>query len=100
MEINDLMDIQHFSNGQKGKFFVTDEAGNQTAEMTYVHAGEHLIIIDHTDVSAVLKGKGAGAQLVKAAVEMARAQQWNIMPLCPFAKSVFDKIPDYADVLK
>lgn len=34
-----------------------------------------------------------------AAVDFARAQQLKIMPLCPFAKSVFDKEPSLADVL-
>jgi len=36
---------------------------------------------------------------VKAAVEWARAEQRKLMPLCPFAKSVFDKTADYSDVL-
>jgi hypothetical protein len=32
-----------------------------------------------------------GYQLVKKAVDYAREKQIKIMPLCPFAKSVFDK---------
>ena len=47
----------------------------------------------------LLKGTGAGAKLVAAAVAWARAEQRRIMPLCPFAKSVFDKTPEFADVL-
>ena len=66
--------------------------------MTYSMAGD-IIIIDHTEVDAQLKGTGAGAKLVAAAVVWARAERRRIMPLCPFAKSVFDKTPEYADVL-
>ncbi len=93
------MNVQHTTDGKKGKFFVAAPDGNVTAEMTYVFAGETRIIIDHTYVSELHKGQGVGAQLVKAAVEMAREKGWKIIPLCPFAKSVFDKTPAYADVL-
>ena len=51
-------------------------------------------------MDASLRGTGAGARLVKAAVEWARAEKMQLMPLCPFAKSVFEKTPEYADVLK
>jgi hypothetical protein len=29
----------------------------------------------------------------------ARAEKVKLMPLCPYAKSVFEKTPDYRDVL-
>ena len=74
------------------------ENGERLAEMTYTVAGSR-VIIDHTDVDDRLRGQGAGKQLVKAAVEWARAEQRKLMPLCPFAKSVFDKTADYSDVL-
>jgi len=50
-------------------------------------------------VSEALRGKSAGKQLVAAAVEYARANQLKIIPLCPFAKAVFDKTPTFQDVL-
>ena len=66
--------------------------------MTYTVAGTR-VIIDHTDVDDALRGTGAGKKLVAAAVEWARAENARLMPLCPFARSVFDKTPAYADVL-
>lgn len=66
--------------------------------MTYVWSGEDKIIIDHTEVSEKLGGKGIGKQLVHKAVEMAREKHIKIL-LCPFAKKVFDKTEDYKDVL-
>jgi predicted GNAT family acetyltransferase len=65
--------------------------------MTYSLAG-NIIIIDHTEVHAALRGTGAGAKLVAAAVEWARTERRQIMPLCPFAKAVFERAPEYADV--
>jgi predicted GNAT family acetyltransferase len=74
------------------------ENGERLAEMSYTVAGSR-VIIDHTDVDDRLRGKGAGKRLVRAAVEWARAENQKLMPLCPFAKSVFDKTADYSDVL-
>jgi predicted GNAT family acetyltransferase len=92
------MNIQHEQTDSKGSFFI-DENGKKLAEMTYSKAGPQMIIIDHTEVSEVLKGKGIGLQLLNATVAYAREKQIKILPLCPFAKSVFDKKPELRDVL-
>ena len=76
-----------------------EEQGKRLAELTFSKAGDKRIIIDHTDVSDALRGKGAGKQLVSAAVDYARKNGLKILPLCPFAKSVFDKVPEFSDVL-
>ena len=92
------MNIQHTDNGKKGSFFIELDH-KQVAEMTYVWAGDAKIIIDHTNVDEVLKGKGAGKQMIEKAVEFARNKHLKIIPLCTFAKSVFEKVKEYADVL-
>ena len=89
--------VTHAPAGHKGAF-VIERAGARLAEMTYSMAGDKLII-DHTTVSDALRGTGTGGKLVAAAVEWARASGKKILPLCPFAKSVFDKTPAYRDVL-
>jgi uncharacterized protein len=91
------MEIQHRDDGKKGAFYIAQN-GEVLAEMTYVWAGEKMII-DHTEVSDQLAGKGAGKQMVHQAVLFAREKHIKILPLCPFAKSVFDKVTDYQDVL-
>ena len=92
------MEILRKDDGRKGKFYI-EEDGKQLAEMTYVWAGTGRIIIDHTEVDPALKGKNAGKQMVASAVTFARESHIRILPLCPFAKSVFDKTPEYVDVL-
>lgn len=88
--------VSHVSDGTRGAFRIVGD-DRTLAEMTYTLAGS-LAIIDHTDVDASLRGKGAGARLVEAAVGWARAEGLQIMPLCPFAASVFDRTPAYDDV--
>ena len=92
--------IKQKQQGNKGSFFV-EENEVILAEMTYSMAGESLVIIDHTEVSDELRGKNVGYQLVHTAVEYAWTNQTKVLPLCPFAKSVFDKKgAEFADVLR
>lgn len=96
--VNLVMLIQQQQQGSKGKFFV-EQDGRELAEMTYTIPSPDLIIIDHTEVSDELAGKKVGLQLVTHAVEYVRTTNLKILPLCPFAKSVFDKKPEFGDVL-
>jgi predicted GNAT family acetyltransferase len=92
------MDIQHKDDGKKGMFFVAAD-DKILAEMTYVWAGGEKIIIDHTLVDESLKGKNVGKQLLHQTVLFAREKHLKILPLCPFAKAVFEKVVEYKDVL-
>jgi uncharacterized protein len=92
--------IQQKQDGTKGSFYA-EENGMVLAEMTYSMAGTTLMIIDHTEVSDELRGKNIGYQLVHTAVEYARANHIKMLPLCSFAKSVFNKKgSEFADVLR
>ena len=91
-------EVQLKINDNKGAFYIEVE-GKQEAMMTFVFAGEDKIIIDHTEVNPGNEGKGLGKKMVVKAVEFARDKNIKIIPLCPFAKSVFDKTPEFRDVL-
>jgi predicted GNAT family acetyltransferase len=92
------MKIKHKEYGSNGIFKAYDEDGRGAGEMTYVWAGEEKIIIDHTGVRTEYEGQGIGKQLVMSAVEFARERGIKIMPLCPFAKAMFVRIPEINDV--
>lgn len=92
------MKIQHSDNGKEGEFYIVKE-GHILAKMEYDWSGTDRILITHTHVSDALRGQGAGKQLVTKAVEFAREKGIKIVPLCPFAKSVFDKVDKFRDVL-
>ncbi|URM35324.1 GNAT family N-acetyltransferase [Flavobacterium anhuiense] len=92
------MEIQQINDIKRG-YFEAVEDGKEAGKMTYTWAGDSKFIIDHTEVSPDFNGKGVGKKLVMAAVDYARANNLKIIPLCPFAKSVFDKVPEIHDVL-
>lgn len=80
------------------RFYINDASGKQVAEVEFVLTGEHLAIINHTDVDPGLKGQGVGKKLVAKVVERMRRENRKIIPLCPFARHEFDTTPEYADI--
>ncbi len=92
------MEIQHINQENKGRFKVIDK-DIVAGEITYSWAGDDKFIIDHTEVNPKFKGQGIGKKLLLSAVEFARKEKKKIIPLCPFAKAVFDKNTDLNDVL-
>lgn len=93
-----MITIQQDNSESKGRFFYKD-GEKKLAEMTYSWAGTDRIIIDHTEVDDTLRGQGVGELMVRKAVAFAREKSISIIPLCPFAKSVFQKHDGLRDVL-
>lgn len=92
------MKIEQYNTDKNG-FFKAMENYDEAGVLTYVWAGPDKIIINHTEVNSEFEGKGIGKQLVSEAVKYARENKIKILPLCPYAKSVFDKDTDLHDVL-
>lgn len=92
------MVVKHEITETKGAFIAYEE-NNKIGEVTYSSAGDDKIIIDHTEVHPEEKGKGIGRVLLDRAIEYARENQLKIIPLCPYAKSMFDRDVDIKDVL-
>jgi len=89
--------LEREDNGKKGRFIIYEDE-KFAGEMTYTWAGTGKFIIDHTGVEEGFNGKGYGRQMVMEAVEFARKEEVKILPLCPYAKRVFDKNSDLQDV--
>lgn len=85
--------------GASGGRYIYADADGPAAELTYSKAGATMIIIDHTDVPDIYRGKGVGLKLVSRAVNDMRALGKKIIPLCPFAAAQFRAHPDWQDVL-
>lgn len=93
------MVVQHKDQGKSGMFYVQVD-GDILAQMTYTNKDGENMIMEHTVVDDELRGKNVGYQMVQTAVQYARNHQLKIVPQCPFVKSVFDKKPEYKDVLQ
>jgi uncharacterized protein len=90
-------EVAHERGPSKGRYVIRMDGAE--AEMTYTLAGEKLLIIDHTSVPDALRGRKLGNALVQRGVEDARKEGRKIIPLCPFAKGLIARHPEWQDVL-
>ena len=92
------MQIQFETDGKKGAAFI-EQDGTRIAAMEFTMAGPNIMIIQHTEVDDSLRGQGAGRKLLDQLISYVKDHDIKIIPLCPYANSVFKKDPSIRDVL-
>ncbi|KAF1711799.1 GNAT family N-acetyltransferase [Pseudoxanthomonas sacheonensis] len=68
------------------------------AELLYRRDGGRLTI-DHTGVPEAIGGRGIAGELVKAALEYARAEGLRVVPACSYSAAYVQHHPEYADLV-
>ena len=61
---------------------------------------EDYAYVDRIAIAPDLRGQGVGRLLLDQILDYARENGMKIMPLCPFARSVFDKDESIRDLMK
>jgi predicted GNAT family acetyltransferase len=92
------MEIRRDEHGRHGAFYI-EKDGEWIAEMAYIRRGPSTMVIDHTEVDESLRGQGVGERLVSTAVEHAREAGLKIKAVCPYARKVIERTPEFQDVL-
>ena len=92
------MKMEHIRGDRKG-FFRAVDGSVEAGLISYVDAEPDRMIIDHTEVAGHYSGEGVGKLLVVTLAEYARANSRKVIPLCSFARAVFDKMRGIRDVL-
>jgi len=65
----------------------------------YYQLSPGVITFTHTEVPAEMSGHGVGSQLVRGALEAARAQGLKVVPKCPFVAAYMAKHAEFNDLL-
>jgi len=92
-----MLEIKQIKDDTKG--FAAMDEGKQAGAIFYTSAGEKKMILDHTEVDDAYRGQSIGKKILMYIVEFARENNIKIIPLCPYAKSVFNKTESIRDVL-
>ena len=90
------MEIKQEERHHAGSFYL-DDNGKRVGEMRYLNK-DGIMNIYHTEVNPNLGGHSWGFKLVEAGVKYARENKLQILPTCAFARSVFDRTPEFRDV--
>ena len=88
------LDIRHNEAAHR---FEADVHGS-VAHADYRLQGEVMRIF-HTEVPRAVEGRGIGGQLVRAALDHARAHGLQVVPLCSYVRSYMRRHPETHDLL-
>ena len=88
------LNIEH--DPQTGRFGVVVDG--QTCVLEYELVGKTMTIT-HTLVPSAVGGRGIAGDLVRTALETARANGWKVIPACSYADAFMKKHREYADLL-
>ena len=67
-------------------------------ELAY-RRGDARIVFTHAEVDDALEGRGYGGRLATTALDDARRDGLEVVPLCPFVARFIDRNPEYQDLL-
>jgi predicted GNAT family acetyltransferase len=66
-----------------------------------VRRKENLLMIDHVESPASLRGQGAGSNFMKSFMDVVRRDNLKVTPVCSFAKTWLNKHADqYRDLVQ
>lgn len=57
------------------------------------------IVFTHTEVPEALEGRGIAAQIVRFALDDARARGLKVVPRCPYVAGFIARHPEYQDLV-
>ena len=87
--------------------FINNEAAQRfegrvdgaTAILQYRRTGDRIVYI-HTEVPHVLEDRGIASALARTALDFARAQHLDVVPLCPLVRGYIEEHPEYQALVR
>lgn len=89
--------VQYFVSPERDGFEAVLD-GRRIGEITFVRIGADKLIIDYTGVAPEFRNHQIGLTLVRNVANMARAQHMHVITLCPFARAMFNRYPEFDDI--
>ena len=91
------MDVEVTDNPDKARFEIL--ADGELAGFVLYHLRGNEIAFTHSETDDRFRGHGLASQLVRTALEEARARHLAVLPYCPFVRSWISEHPEYADLV-
>ncbi|GAA5511881.1 hypothetical protein Dcar01_00595 [Deinococcus carri] len=87
------------TNNEAERRYEIKQGGRVVGFAEYRPAGDALMFT-HTEVEEGHEGQGLGSQLVQAALDDARAQGRQVVPMCQFVAAYIREHPEYTELVQ
>lgn len=87
-------------NDDTHRYELTDAGGTLLGFAEFRPAGEHAVMLPHTEVNEGHEGEGLGSLLARAALDDVRAQGKHVLPMCPFIAAYIRDHREYLDLVQ
>lgn len=94
---NMAIDYELIDNVENHRYEIRVE-GN-IAKIEYIKSNNGDIYLIHTEVPAILGGKGIGSQLAEKVLTDIERQGLRLVPICPFVAGYIHKYPDWRRIV-
>jgi uncharacterized protein len=91
--------IEKQTAGRRGRYVARIDGVEGEAELVFTVRGPSLISADHTESPTSMRGTGVAMALVEHMIADARANQFKIIPICPYVRAQYKKHPEWRDVM-
>jgi uncharacterized protein len=91
-----VSNLEIVNNKQANRFEARVQ--DELAVLEY-HLSSNVIILNHTEVPQHLEGQGVGSVLIKFVLDDARANQYSVVPMCPFVAAYIRRHQEYRDLV-
>ena len=87
------INIEKQVSGEMGRYVARVEGAEGEAELVFTIRSATLVSADHTEAADGLRGTGAALALVEFMIGDARANGFEILPICPYVLAQSEKHP-------
>lgn len=93
-----MIEIKHKHEDSEGEFYY-EENGVRLAYLSYHMEAGKWLRAEHTVVDPSLGGRGIAKLLLEKTIEFVKANNFKIVPICPFVDAQIKKNPEWQNLL-
>ena len=93
------IEIEKQIHGAKGSYIARVEGFDGYAHLDFTLRGPGMVSADHTEAPESMRGTGVAMAMVERMIADARAEDFKIIPLCPYVLAQLRRHPEWNDAM-
>ncbi|GGK32797.1 N-acetyltransferase [Deinococcus malanensis] len=91
-------DVQVTHNAEQNRYEL--HKGSELAAFAEYRPAGNAVMLSHTETRPEFEGQGFGSRLVQEMLDTLRAEERQVVPMCPFVASFIREHREYVDLVQ